>query len=144
MVNRFEQFLFNTAKEAIAFAEEVGSPRAKVHIDTFHMNIEEDSMSDAIALTGKSGRLGHFHVSESNRRVPGLGPTNIDWPAVGKALRSVGYRGAVVMEPFVNTCANNARNTHTWRDLSGGADIDRLVDNVRRGGEFLRGIIAGT
>ncbi|MDR1533613.1 MAG: sugar phosphate isomerase/epimerase [Planctomycetota bacterium] len=142
VVNRYEQFLFNTAAEAVAFAEEVGSPRAKVHLDSFHMNIEEDDMFDAVALAGRSGRLAHFHVSESNRRVPGLGPTNINWPKLGKALRSAGYRGAVVMEPFVNPGAVNAKGTRTWRDLSGGADLDRLVDDVRRGGEFLRGIMA--
>jgi D-psicose/D-tagatose/L-ribulose 3-epimerase len=141
VVNRYEQFLFNTAAEAIAFAEEVGSPRAKVHLDTFHMNIEEDDMLGAIALAGESGKFGHFHVSESNRRIPGVGPANIDWPMIGEALRSSGYRGAVVMEPFVNPRAYNAKNTRTWRDLSGGANLDRLLDDVRRGGEFLRGIM---
>ena len=52
-------------KEAIGFAEDIGSPRAKVHLDTFHMNIEEDNMYDAIAYAGVSGRLGHVHVGES-------------------------------------------------------------------------------
>ena len=137
-MNRFEQFLFNTAADAIAFAKATGSPKAKIHLDTYHMNLEEDNMFDAIRLAGGSGRLGHFHVGESNRRVPGLGPANIDWKRGGQTLAAIDYRGAVVMEPFGNPRAHNAKRTHTWRDLSRGADLAKLVDDVRRGGDFIR------
>lgn len=60
VVNRFEQFLFNTAQEAVAFAEAVGSPRAKVHLDTYHMNIEEDNTCAAICFAGV--KIGRAHV----------------------------------------------------------------------------------
>ncbi len=141
VVNRYEQFLFNTAKEAVAFAEEIASPRAKVHLDTFHMNIEEDNMFSAIAYAGESGRLGHFHAGESNRRIPGVGESHMNWDMIAKALNSAAYKGAVVMEPFVLTAAHNAKRTRVWRDLSGGTDLPRLVGEARAGGEFLRRIL---
>lgn len=141
VVNRFEQFLFNTAQEAVAFAEAVGSPRAKVHLDTYHMNIEEDNTCAAICFAGVSGRLGHFHAGESNRRVPGTGATNLDWKAIGRALRQAGYAGAVVMEPFVLTTAFNAKRTRVWRDLSRGATLEQLVCDAQTGGRFLRDVL---
>ncbi len=142
VVNRYEQFIFNTAKDAVAFAEDVGSPNAKVHLDTFHMNIEEDNMYAAIAFAGVSGRLGHFHTGESNRRIPGVGSHNIDWNLIAKALNSVAYRGAIVMEPFVLTAAYNAKRTHVWRDLGPSDSLDRLVEDAREGGRFIRAMMA--
>ena len=68
VVNRFEQFMMNTAAEGIAFAKRVGSPNCKILLDTFHMNIEEDSLRDSI-LDSKDW-LGHFHLGEPNRRPP--------------------------------------------------------------------------
>ena len=139
--NRYEQFLFNTAKEAVAFAEATGSPRAKVHLDTYHMNIEEDNMYAAIAYAGVSGRLGHLHVGESNRRIPGVGASQIDWAMFGKAVNMAGYQGAIIMEPFVLTAAHNAVRTRTWRSLSGGAGVDKLIEDARTGGRFLRSVL---
>lgn len=139
--NRYEQFLFNTSKEAVAFAEEVGSPRAKVHLDTFHMNIEEDNMFAAIAYAGVAGRLGHLHVGESNRRIQGVGATQIDWEMFERAVNSVAYHGAIIMEPFVLTSAFNAIRTRTWRDLSGGASLEKMVEDARTGGKFMRSIL---
>ena len=141
VVNRYEQFLFNTAREAVEFTKKIGSPKARVHLDTYHMNIEEDNMAQAIVYAGKSGLLGHFHVGESNRRVPGAGDTNMDWVTIGKALKAADYNGAVVMEPFILPAAFNARRTKTWRDLSENAGVDRLVEDARRGGMFLREVL---
>jgi len=139
--NRFEQFLFNTAEEAVAFAQATGSDRAKAHLDTFHMNIEENNMADAIVYAGKAGKLGHIHVGESNRRIPGVGPTQIDWAAFGAAIKEAAYTGAIVMEPFVLTTAHNAKRTRTWRDLSYGASVEKLVEDAKVGGKFLRSVL---
>ena len=106
------------------------------------MNIEEDNMYDAIAYAGVSGRLGHVHVGESNRRVPGVGASNMDWNRIAKALNSVDYKGVIVMEPFVLTTAHNAKRTRVWRDLSYGANLDKLVEDACVGGDFLRRILA--
>ena len=69
VVNRFEQYLLNTAREGAAFVKQLESPNAKVLLDTFHMNIEEDDLLQAILETG--ALLGHFHVGERNRKPPG-------------------------------------------------------------------------
>ena len=81
VVNRFEQYLLNTAKEGVEFVKRLGSPNARVLLDTFHMNIEEDSLTDAIRKSGPL--LGHFHVGEANRRCPGPNG-RFDWAASGK------------------------------------------------------------
>ena len=56
-------------------------------LDTFHMNIEEDSLGEAIRTAGPL--LGHFHTGENNRRVPGKG--RLPWHEIGTALREIGY-----------------------------------------------------
>ena len=71
VLNRFEGYLLNTCAEAKQFVEEVDVPAVKIMLDTFHMNIEEDDMAEAILLAGD--KLGHFHVGENNRRLPGKG-----------------------------------------------------------------------
>jgi D-psicose/D-tagatose/L-ribulose 3-epimerase len=77
VVNRFEQFLINTCDEALAYVQAVGSPNVKILLDTFHMNIEEDSISNAISKAGKY--LGHVHIGENNRTPPGCGRGHIPW-----------------------------------------------------------------
>jgi len=79
VVNRFEQFLLNTCDEAIAYVNAVGSPNAKILLDTFHMNIEENFIGEAIEKAGD--KLGHFHVGENNRLPPGYG--HIPWTELG-------------------------------------------------------------
>jgi D-psicose/D-tagatose/L-ribulose 3-epimerase len=120
VVNRFEQFIMNTAAEGIAFAERVGSPNCKVLLDTFHMNIEEDSLRGSIIETGNW--LGHFHLGETNRRCPGRG--RIPWPEIFGALHEVNYQGGVVMEPFLLPGGEVGRDISVFRDLLGNADLD--------------------
>ena len=75
VLNRFENHVLNTAAEGVAFVKEVGKPNVKVMLDTFHMNIEEDSIGGAIRTAGSL--LGHLHTGECNRRVPGKGRTRL-------------------------------------------------------------------
>ena len=91
VVNRFEQFLLNTAAEGVAYVKRVGSAHCRVLLDTFHLNIEEDSIRDAIVGTGS--RLGHFHIGETNRRPPGRG--RMPWTEIFAALRAIDYKGAI-------------------------------------------------
>ena len=121
-VNRFEQYLFNDAKEATQFVKEVGRDNVKVMLDTFHMNIEEDSFRDAILETG--AYLGHFHIGEANRKVPGKG--RLPWNEIGQALRDIGYDGPVVMEPFVRPGGGVGSDIRVWRDLSDGCSDAQL------------------
>ena len=113
-VNRFETCLINTAKEALAYVEEIDSKNIGVLLDTYHMNIEEDSIGDAIRLVG-ADRLKSFHTGDNNRQAPGRG--HIDWDEVFSALAEIGYKGRIVSEPFVMQGGEVGRDIHVYRDL---------------------------
>jgi len=130
VVNRFEQYLLNTAEEGVAFVKRLESPNAKVLLDTFHMNIEEEDMVKAIRETGPY--LGHFHVGENNRKPPGS-THSLPWENMAKALKEIDYQGAVVMEPFVLMGGTIPYDIKVWRDLSRGADeaaLDKMAGDA--------------
>ncbi len=112
-VNRFEGVVLNTAEEAVAYVNEVGSPAVGVLLDTYHMNIEEFSIGDAIRTAGD--KLVGFHVGENNRSVPGRG--HLDWDEIFKALKDVNYTGRIVAEPFVMKGGEVGRDIFVWRNL---------------------------
>jgi D-psicose/D-tagatose/L-ribulose 3-epimerase len=131
VVNRFEQFIMNTAAEGISFAERVDSPNCKLLLDTFHMNIEEDSLRGCLIEAGEW--LGHFHLGEPNRRPPGRG--RMPWPEIFGALREINYQGALVMEPFLVPGGEVGRDVSVFRDLLGSGDLD---DEASRSVQFVR------
>lgn len=139
-LNRFEGYMINTADECLAYVRAVNRPNVKVMLDTFHMNIEEDSLTDAIRKSGPL--LGHFHVGEANRRRPGPNG-RFDWAAIGRALRSIGYAGGVVMEPFVRMGGQVSRDVSLWRDLSGGASNEQLDQDAATSLTWLRSVMEG-
>jgi D-psicose/D-tagatose/L-ribulose 3-epimerase len=134
VVNRFEQFLMNTCDEALAYVEAVDSPNAKILLDTFHLNIEEDFVGEAIQKAGD--KLGHFHIGENNRMPPGYG--HIPWTEIGVALRKINYHGYVVMEPFLMPGGEVGRDIKVFRDMSVGLDLD---DEARKALMFIRGVL---
>ena len=134
VVNRFEQFMLNTSAEAVAYVDMVGSAHAKILLDTFHMNIEEDFIDDAIVAA--RSKLGHMHFGENNRMPPGFG--HIPWTEVGAALRKIGYLGDVVMEPFVRPGDQVGHDVKVYRDLSAKIDLDEAA---RKALLFTRGLL---
>ena len=112
-VNRFEGVVLNTAEEAVAYVNEVDSPAVGVLLDTYHMNIEEFSIGDAIRTAGD--KLVGFHVGENNRSVPGRG--HLDWDEIFKALKDVNYQGRIVAEPFGLKGGEVGTDIFVWRDL---------------------------
>jgi D-psicose/D-tagatose/L-ribulose 3-epimerase len=134
VVNRFEQFLMNTCDEAIAYVEAVDSPNAKILLDTFHMNIEENFVGEAIQNAGD--KLGHLHIGENNRMPPGYG--HIPWTEVGAALRKINYQGYVVMEPFLMPGGAVGRDIKVFRDMSVDLELD---DEARKALMFIRGVL---
>jgi len=120
VVNRFEHYMINTAADGVSFVERVGSPSCKLLLDTFHMNIEEDNLRDAIVKAGKW--LAHFHVGETNRRPPGRG--RIPWPEVFAALDEIKFQGPIVMEPFITPEGDALREMPVYRDLLGDEKLD--------------------
>ncbi|GJH09551.1 sugar phosphate isomerase/epimerase [Caballeronia novacaledonica] len=138
VVNRFEQWLCNDAKEALAFVDAVDSPACKVQLDTFHMNIEEHSFRDAILAC--KGKLGHFHLGEANRLPPGEG--RLPWDEIFGALKEIDYDGTIVMEPFMRKGGSVSRAVGVWRDMSNGATDEQMDERARRSLQFVRGKLA--
>ena len=137
VLNQFENHVLNTAEEGVAFVREIGKPNVKVMLDTFHMNIEEDSFSEAIRTAGPL--LGHFHTGENNRRVPGKG--RLPWREIGSALREIGYDRAVVMEPFVKMGGQVGADIRVWRDLSDNADETQMDEAAPQALAFSRYVL---
>jgi len=134
VLNRYEGYMLNTCDEALKFIDAVSSDHVKVMLDTFHMNIEEDNMASAIRKAGS--RLGHLHIGEQNRRVPGKG--SLPWNEIGQALRDINYQGAAVMEPFVLSGGTIGSEIKVWRDLVPNATEEILDKDVKGALEFVR------
>lgn len=123
-VNRFEGVVLNTAKEAVDYVKAVDSPNVGVLLDTYHMNIEEASIRDAILTAGDL--LVGFHTGDNNRCIPGKG--HINWDEVFSALADIHYTGRIVSEPFVMKGGQVGRDIYVWRNLvedTSEASIDR-------------------
>lgn len=121
-VNRFEGVVLNTAKEAVDYVNAVGSKNVGVLLDTYHMNIEEASIGDAIRTAGD--KLVGLHVGENNRSVPGRG--HLDWNEIFEALKAVDFKGRIVAEPFVVKGGEVGRDIYVWRNLVGSTDEESL------------------
>lgn len=112
-LNRFETDFINTCQQGLKMIAAVRSPALKLHLDTFHMNIEEKDQAKAVKLAGKT--LGHFHACGSDRGTPGN--DSIHWPEIVAALKSVGYKGDVVIESFTTDVKVIARAAAIWRRI---------------------------
>ena len=123
VINRFEQFLLNDCREALAYVKEIDNPSCRILLDTFHMNIEEDSIGDAIRAAGPY--LASLHLGETNRKLPGMG--RMPWTEIKRALDDIGYAGPLVMEPFVLKGGQVGRDIGVWRDLLENPDLDELA-----------------
>jgi D-psicose/D-tagatose/L-ribulose 3-epimerase len=128
-LNRFETDFLNTCDQGLRLIKAVGSKAVKLHLDTFHMNIEEKNQAASIRKAGK--HLAHFHACGSDRGTPG--GDHIAWPEIVKALKAIGYKGDVVIESFTTDVKVIARAAAIWRK------IEPKRDNISVGGlKFLR------
>lgn len=127
-VNRYENALVNTAEQALALVAAVGAPNVGVHLDTFHMNIEEADPAAAIRACGK--RLFHLHVGESHRGPLGTG--SVDFDAVFRVLVAIGYDGPIALESFSSAVVDPhlSYRLAVWRDL--WTDSAELAGHARR------------
>lgn len=112
-VNRFEGCLINTAWEAREYIEAVDSTNIGILLDTYHMNIEENSFTEAIHLADK--KLWNVHTGDNNRRCPGRG--HIDFHEIFRALSEIDYQGRIIGEPFVATGGEVGHDIALWRNL---------------------------
>ncbi len=112
-LNRFETDFLNTTDKGLKLIKAVGSKAVKLHLDTFHMNIEEKNQAAAIIKAGK--HLAHFHACGSDRGTPG--GDHIDWKPIVNALRKIKYKGDVVIESFTTDVKVIARAAAIWRKI---------------------------
>jgi len=126
--NRYETHLLNTARQTAEIIERLGAENVFIHLDTYHMNIEEAGMEAGFADAGE--HLGYVHLSESNRGVPGRG--TLDWDATFKGLSEVGFQGTMTLESFVYLAPEIAAGLAVWRPVA-----DRPQDVVDIGLPFI-------
>lgn len=122
VVNRYESNVLNTAAQAVEFCKRVGAPNIKVHLDTYHMHIEEADIEAAIVETGPM--LGYFHIGESNRGYLGAG--SLDFDRVFRGLAKAEYKGPITFESFSSAVVNQPLSgiLAIWRNLwTDGRDL---------------------
>lgn len=114
VVNRYESNLINTAKQALEFIADVGVDNLKVHLDTYHMNIEESDFTIPVLVSGN--QLGYVHVGENHRGYLGTG--TVDFSAFFRALATINYSGAVTFESFSSavTAPGLSSTLAIWRN----------------------------
>ncbi len=128
-VNRYETYLINTCGQALELIGMIDEPNAAVHLDTYHMNIEEKDFYEATKLAGS--HLCHYHLCENDRGVPGTGL--VDWDGIFRALGELKYTGNAALESFVEVSDNMREATCVWRDLAPSGDV-----LVRQGASLIR------
>lgn len=113
-VNRYENHLINTARQAVDMIEKVGADNVFVHLDTYHMNIEEKGAANGI-LEARD-HLKYIHLSESDRGTPGYG--NCPWNEIYAALAAIKFKGGLAMESFINMPTEVAYGLAVWRPVA--------------------------
>lgn len=135
VLNRNETYILTDCKEGLEYISKIGSKNIKLLLDTYHMNIEEDDMFDAIIKAGDN--LGHVHVGENNRKLPGMNNT-INWKDFAQALKKINYQGAIVMEPFLKDGGSVGNDIRVWRDLSDSADEEKMTHLLKESLVYLK------
>lgn len=132
-LNRFETDLVNTVAQGIQMCRDVGEKNVGLLLDTFHMNIEEKDLYAAIKAAGPLVK--HVHTCENDRGAPGTGLVN--WAAVAKGLKEIGYDGCCDIESFTPELKTIAAAAAIWRPIEPSQD-----ELATRGLAFLRKLLA--
>jgi D-psicose/D-tagatose/L-ribulose 3-epimerase len=132
-LNRFETDMLNIVTQGLEFCNQTGMDNVGLHLDTFHMHLEEKNSGDAIRLANE--KLYHFHACENDRGVPGTG--QVHWKEIARALKDVNYQGPVVIESFTNQVKEIARAVCIWRKIAPSQDAI-----AQQGLQFLQSLIA--
>lgn len=112
--NRYETHIMNTGADGRAYCEASGAGNVFIHLDTYHMNIEEQSMAQGFRDCGNF--LGYVHLSESHRGAPGKGC--VDWTAAFTALSEIGYKGTLTLESMNHVHPTIASALAIWRPVA--------------------------
>jgi len=110
-VNRYETYVYNSIADTLALIEAIGASNITLHVDTYHMNIEERGFFEPIRQAGQ--RLSYVHASESDRGLVGMG--NVHWDDFFAGLATINYRGPIVLESFATVVPSMVAATCLWR-----------------------------
>lgn len=122
--NRYETHLVNTARQALALADDIGADNTVIHLDTYHMNIEEDNLVRPLREVGD--RLGYLHIGENHRGY--LGSGHIDFTGFFQTVVDIGFKGPITFESFSSKVIAQglSNDLAIWRDTwSDGFDLAR-------------------
>jgi len=128
-LNRFETDLVNTVQQGIELCDLVDRANVGLALDTFHMNIEEKHVGEAIRIAGPL--IVNFQASENDRGAPGSG--HIDWRETFDALKEIDYGGPIVVESFRPEVADLAAAVFLWRPV-----VTSMDDLARDSYHFIR------
>jgi D-psicose/D-tagatose/L-ribulose 3-epimerase len=128
-LNRYENHLVNTAQQGVDLIERIGADNIFLHLDTYHMNIEEKGAANGVLVAGE--HLKYIHLSESDRGTPGYG--NVPWNEIFAALAAIGFTGGLAMESFINMPPEFAYGLAVWRPVA--KSMEEVMD---KGLPFLR------
>lgn len=131
VVNRYETNVCNTARDAATLCDDVGASNVFVHLDSYHMNIEEDSMEQAVLDAGD--KLGYVHIGEAHRGYLGQGQCDLD--GLFASLKKSKYSGYVAFESFSRAVVSDdlSNTLCVWRDM--WEDSEDLAVSAR---EYIR------
>lgn len=123
LCNRYENTMLNTVEQGLEFLDMVDNPAVGLHLDTYHMNLEEDDLAAAILKAGS--HIVNVHACENNRKLPGMG--HVNWREVLLALHAAGYEGALAMECFSRPFGVWTNDHRLWREyVKDGIDEDLI------------------
>lgn len=110
-INRYESYVCNTAENVLELIEKTGKDNLFLHLDTFHMNIEENNFRDPILLANQ--KLKHIHVTESHRGM--LGEGTVNWNQFFDALKEINFEGNLVLENFSSSILGMQQMVSLWQ-----------------------------
>lgn len=113
---RYETYLLNTSEQAVRLLDMIDEPNVFIHLDSYHMNVEEKNFHDAVVTAGS--RLSNFHMCENDRGIVGTG--HVDWDGIFRAFSGIGFDGYLGFEGF-SDCTDNM-STWVWRKLAPDPD----------------------
>lgn len=117
-INRYESYVCNTVKNVLDLIEKTGKDNLFLHLDTFHMNIEEANFYDPIILAGE--KLKHVHITESHRGM--LGEGTVNWTELFLALKKINFNGNLVLENFSSSIEGMQQMVSLWQKSTYDAD----------------------
>ena len=132
-LNRFETDMINVVSQGLRFIDETGMENVGLHLDSFHMHLEEKNSANAIRKAGK--KIFHFHACENDRGVPGTG--QVYWNEIAEALNEINYPGPIVIESFTDQVKEIARAVCIWREIAPSQNAIAI-----QGLKFLRSLLA--